>query len=199
MPVERKKRLTKEQRYAQLLGCAIHVAAKKGLGQLVHADVASDAGIGVANVFRYFPTRRDLLRSVVDEVGRFYREQSDVFHANPGNPKQATLDHLIAFEKSIDSHRQFAAVWLQWGASVQNDCGIWDMFQDHNEHLVRTISRTIRHAQPVTKRRQYAMSRSLAQNVIGIAFVLITLKFSDASEEAVQRFMRIALKTQTTL
>lgn len=189
----KKKRLTKEQRHAQLLECAIQVAANKGLGQTAHADVAAEAGVGVANVFRYFPNRSALIRSIVEEVGRFYREQSDQFHSNPNNPHQALRDHLIAFEDSIDIRRHYAAVWLQWGASVQNDCGIWDLFNAHNEYLVRTVSKTIRQAQPESKRREIALSKSRAQSIIGIAFALTMLKFSDASEDAVARFMNIAL------
>jgi len=164
----------------------------KGLGQIAHADVATEAGVVVANVFRYFPNRRALIRGIVDEVGRFYREQSDQFHGNTEKPRDALRDHLAAFEASIDSRRHYAAVWLQWGASVQNDCGIWDMFNEHNDYLVRTISKTIRMAQPESRRREIALSKSRAQSVIGIAFALTMLKFSDASEDAVKRFMSIA-------
>jgi len=198
LPEEGKRRLTKERRHAQLLGYAIDVAAKKGLGQLVHADVAEEAGIVAPTVFRYFPTRRALVRDVVGEVGRFYREQSDQIHINGTYPRKAMRDHLMAFSESFDTHPQYAAVWLQWGASVQNDCGIWDMFKEHNDYLVRTASRSIRKALPKSRRRGYAISRSKAQSLIGVAFALTMLKFSDASEEAIERLMAVALEEQAS-
>ena len=192
-PEKVRRRLTKELRYAQLLNCAISVAAKKGLGQLVHADLAEEAGVVAPTVFRYFPSRRALVRGVVDEVGCFYREQSDHFHSNPARPRQALHDHLEAFSHSIDTHSEYAAVWLQWGASVQNDCGIWDMFREHNDYLIKTLSRTIRKAQPEGRRKDVAMSKIRARSLIGAAFAITMLKFSEAPEDAISRLIKIAL------
>lgn len=187
------RRLTKELRYAQLLKCAIHVAAKKGLGQLVHADVAEEAGVVPPTVFRYFPSRRALVRGVVDEVGRYYRKQLDDFHLKPARPREALHEHLLAFSNSIDTHSDYAAVWLQWGASVQNDCGIWDMFGEHNDYLIKVLSRSIRMALPDGRRKDIATSKIRASSLIGAAFAITMLKFSDAPEEAIVRLITIAL------
>jgi TetR/AcrR family hemagglutinin/protease transcriptional regulator len=193
LPMEGKRRLAKEERHAQLLSYAVSVAARKGLGQIVHADIAEAAGIVPPTVFRYFPSREALMREIVAEVGRFYREQSDGFHSNPDDPDIAIHDHLQAFSHSIDTHRDYAAVWLQWGASVQNDCGIWDMFQEHNEYLIRSVSRTIRQGFPEERRRDYAVSKSRAQNLLGVAFAITMLKLSNASEDAISRLISVSL------
>jgi AcrR family transcriptional regulator len=185
-----KRRLSKEQRHAQLLSCAIHVAAEKGLGQTVHADVANQAGVGTANVFRYFPTRRDLIRGIVQEIGRYYIEQSDLCHASAGLPLEILQRHLKAFSQSVDDHPDYAAVWLQWSASVQNDCGIWDMLQDHNDRLIETISRTIRKT-PSQEPHDVALSRIRARALLGNAFTLTVWKFSSAPKAETEQFISI--------
>lgn len=193
-PSQPKRRLTKEKRKKQLLGFAIKIAASKGLGQLVHADIAEEADMVAASVFRYFPSRKELIRNVVDEVGQFYRNQSDLFHDDPNDPVHAIRDHLEAFSKTIDTHRDYAAVWLQWGASVQNDCGIWDMFQEHNDYLIRQVSRTLRKAQEKYDKNDIEVSRSRARSLLGLAFALTMLKFSNNPQESVDRFISIALQ-----
>lgn len=193
-PRDGKRRLTKEERQEQLLECAINVAAKRGLGHLSHAAVAKQAGVGVPNVFRYFPSRSSLLLNVVDEVGRFYRAQSDVYHEKVTDPRHALYNHLKAFSDSVDTHPDYAAVWLQWSASVQNDCGIWDLFTEHNEYLIKSISRTLRKTEQKGARQNYKLSRSRARSLLGLAFALLMLKFSNASDEAVDRFLAISFE-----
>lgn len=189
--VDGKRRLSRERRLEQLLDCAIRVAAEKGLGLVVHADVAERAGVGAPNVFRYFPSRRDLLRGIVSEISKYYCDQADRFHENPDDPVKALQDHVIAFEESLETHPHYAAAWLQWCSSVQNDCGIWDMFQEHNNRLIKQISRTIRKAQPKGKRRNIAVSHARARSMLSIAFSLTTMKFSGADKETIDRFLGI--------
>jgi TetR/AcrR family hemagglutinin/protease transcriptional regulator len=192
-PEKEKLRLPKEQRHAQLLMLAIAVAAKKGLGQIVHADLAEEAGIVTPTVFRYFPTRQALVRSIVAEVGQYYRDQSDYFHTEPKDPRQAINNHLTAFAESIDTRYDYAAVWLQWGASVQNDCGIWDMFKEHNAHLIQSVSRTIRQAHQ-EQHKDIKRSEIRAQNLIGVAFAITMLKLSDASDDAITQLIALSLE-----
>ena len=192
--VNGKRRLTKEQRLEQLLDCAIRIAAEKGLGQIAHADVAKEAGVGTPNVFRYFPSRRDLLRSIVAEISRFYHKQADPFYTDLEDPLKSMREHLVAFEKSIDTHPHYAATWLQWAASVQNDCGIWDMFQEHNESLTIIMSRATRKAHPKGKGQEIAVSHSRARIMFGTAFVLTTLKLSGADQQIVDQYLSAAVK-----
>lgn len=185
-----KRRLSREKRHAQLLSCAIQVAAEKGLGQTVHADVANRAGVGTANVFRYFPTRRDLIQGIVQEISRYYIEQSDLCHSSAGSPLEILQRHLEVFSKSVDDDPDYAAVWLQWSASVQNDCGIWDMLQEHNDRLIETISRTIRKAASQDP-SDVTLSRIQARALLGNAFTLTVWKFSSAPKAETDQFISI--------
>ena len=49
-----RRRLPKDERRAQLVECAVLVAARKGIGRLAHAEVAREAGVAIPTVFLYF-------------------------------------------------------------------------------------------------------------------------------------------------
>ena len=68
------RRLNPAARRAQLLACAMQVFARRGLGAARHAEVAATAGMSVATVFVYFPTRELLVKAVLDEVARFIHD-----------------------------------------------------------------------------------------------------------------------------
>jgi AcrR family transcriptional regulator len=54
-----------------LLQHAIRVFARWGIGGARHAEIARKAKVAVPTVFFYFPTRKALVNSVLEEVARF--------------------------------------------------------------------------------------------------------------------------------
>ena len=177
--------MTREARGAQLLACAVRLAAEEGLQALVHADVARAANVVVGTVFIYFPTRGDLLRAVVAEVSRYYLAQSAQFHRSDAAPEVALRAHGEAFVASLRTHPEYALVWLQWSASVNDEHGLWALFTAYNAALVEAISGTVLRAWPEGA-RDPAAAETLAHILISTAFTTTRLHFSGASEAAIQ-------------
>jgi len=111
---QRATRMRKEERADLLLDTAVSVFAKKGLGNAKHADIASAAGMSVAATFVYFPTRDDLVNSVLDEISRLILDevlQQDDSEEPPNKRLQAIA---FAFVNAATSHPDHIKVWLMW-------------------------------------------------------------------------------------
>ncbi|WP_158595987.1 TetR/AcrR family transcriptional regulator [Oleomonas cavernae] len=66
----RAPQLQPSERREQLMDCALAVFAERGIGGARHARIAQVAGVATPTVFTYFPTRDDLVASVLAEVHR---------------------------------------------------------------------------------------------------------------------------------
>ena len=168
---------------------AVQVAADMGLGKLVHAEIARANNIVVATVFLYFPDAESLVRAVVEEVGTFYREQCDQYlKAHDASPRDLQA-YSNAFVDSIDTHPQYAAVFLQWAAAVGNEHGIWDMFLEHINYLEKTIARRVKALPFIASSSRGHLVDTFVQLWLGSAFVIIRLKFSGASQKKLRQFL----------
>src|SRR6185369_60404 len=113
----RARRLPPTERRTQLLTCALRVFARRGLGEGRHAEIAKEAGVSVPTVFFYFPTRADLVQAVLDEVERLYVEMAVLIHGCPLPAPRIMLDHATTFANSVDTHPDYARVWLDWSTA----------------------------------------------------------------------------------
>lgn len=66
-----KEQLT-EQRRKQILDAALAVFSRKGYGQSTIPDIAREGGIAVGTIYNYYPSKRDILVSVL--AGRVLSE-----------------------------------------------------------------------------------------------------------------------------
>lgn len=188
-PAPKRRRLSREDRRKELLDSAVQVAADMGLGKLVHAEIARANNIVVATVFLYFPDAESLVRAVVEEVGTFYREQCDQYlKAHDASPRDLQA-YSNAFVDSIDTHPQYAAVFLQWAAAVGNEHGIWDMFLEHINYLEKTIARRVKALPFIASSSRGHLVDTFVQLWLGSAFVIIRLKFSGASQKKLRQFL----------
>lgn len=188
-PAPKRRRLSPEDRKKELLDSAVRVAADIGLGKLVHAEIARANKVAVATVFLYFPDAESLVRAVVDEVGIFYREQCDQHLTGRDASPDDLREYSNAFVDSIDTHPQYAAVFLQWAASVGNEHGIWDMFLEHISYLEKKIARRVKALPFIVMGTRAQLVDTFVQLWLGSAFVIIRLKFSGASQKKLRQFL----------
>ena len=57
-----------ESRSAAILGAAIHMFARKGIGAATMQDVATEAGLSAGAIYRYYPSKDELLRAVFEQI-----------------------------------------------------------------------------------------------------------------------------------
>lgn len=183
------KRLSPEQRKHQLLLDAIPVFAQRGIGRAAHADVAQKSGVSVATVFNYFNTREDLVDEVLDYVAQYYIDLAKSFHHSEDaiqNPTKVLQDHAIAFIGCAQSQPDLVKIWLEWGASVRDDC--WPKYIQFQEQVLDIIEPTIANGLKSGHMHSQLTPRELAQILFGQAHPISLASF--APNPPIQNMMR---------
>jgi len=188
-PAQKKRasRLDQAERRAQLLQCAMRVFARRGLGAARHAEIAEEAGVSVPAVFFYFPTREALVAAVLDEVDRFLVEMAERIHADDRPAPQILLEHARAFAASVDTHPDYARVWLDWSTAIREE--MWPRYLDFQERMVTILARTI---------RRWLSERGVASDVeieddallmVAAAHMVAQMKFTRVPPEKLDHFL----------
>ena len=191
-PRKRASRLDQTERRAQLLQCAMRVFARRGLGAARHSEIAREAKVSVPTVFFYFPTREALVKAVLDEVARFLTEMTVRIHASDADAPDIVLAHAKAFADSVDTHPDYARVWLDWSTAMRDE--IWPLYLEFQENVVGIIANTIRRWQ-----RERGMSQEEADDdarlMVGSAHMIAQLKFTRCAPEKVDHFLRTLVRS----
>ncbi len=143
---KRRQRMQSNLRREQLLDCAVRVIARNGLGSSPHAATAEEAGVSVPTVFAYFPTRLDLLRAVLGEVDRFYKDLSKTAVYRNLNAVESIMAFLEACAKAVSTHPDHTRIWLDWTSSIGQE-DLWSMYLDFHEKSVDRVAAVIRKGQ----------------------------------------------------
>jgi TetR/AcrR family hemagglutinin/protease transcriptional regulator len=116
----RASQLSPAERRAQLTHHAIKAFAENGIGRANHAQVARLAGVAVSTVFSYFPTRENLVDSVLQDL-------EDKLLSIVGN--EVRRPDITAFQKFlnllsnyvhwIDLDPDSVKVFLDWTTSYE--------------------------------------------------------------------------------
>jgi len=191
----RARRLLPAERRAQLLSCALRVFARRGLGEARHAEIAKDAGVSVPTVFVYFPTRGELVNAVLDEVERFFLVLAERVHASALPAPRVLLEHSVAFAESVDSHPDYARVWLDWSTAIRDE--VWPRYLDFQERLVNILEKTIRRGQDEGTFATDVDAEDDARFLLSAAHMLAQMKFMRRAPEKVDRFVRTVIRAAT--
>lgn len=188
----RARRLEQSERRPQLLQCAMRVFARRGLGGARHSEIAKEARVSVPTVFFYFPTREALVKAVLDEVARFLTDMTVRIHASNAPAPDIVLAHAKAFADSVDTHPDYARVWLDWSTAVREE--IWPLYLDFQENIVGIIANTIRRWQ-----RERGVSEEEAEDdarlIVGSAHMIAQLKFTRCAPEKLDHFLRTLVRS----
>src|SRR5262245_13007573 len=189
----RARRLAPAERRTQLLACALRVFARRGLGEARHAEIAKEAGVSVPAVFFYFPTRDELVKAVLDEVERFYLELAEHVHGRDLPAHKILLQHAVAFAESVETHPDYARVWLDWSTAIRDK--VWPRYIDFQEKLVRILEKTIRRGQRKGTFAADVDPEDAALLGLSAAHILAQMKFLRRAPEQVERFMRAVVRS----
>ena len=185
---KRASRLDQADRRAQLLQCAIRVFARRGLGAARHAEIAKEAGVSVPAVFFYFPTREELVIAVLDEVDRFLMEMAEQVHSSGRPAPEILLAHAQAFAASVDTHPDYARVWLDWSTAIREE--IWPKYLDFQERIVALLARTIRRWQTERGIVNDVDIEDDARLMVASAQMIAQMKFTRVPPEKLDHFLR---------
>ncbi|MFC5819002.1 TetR/AcrR family transcriptional regulator [Nonomuraea harbinensis] len=111
-------------RHLRILGAAARIGADRGLERVQMHEVAKEAGVAIATLYRYFPSKTHLFTAVL-------AEQIDRFSESIGRPEPATspedavADVLVQASRQLLRRPALAAAMLQ-SASTANPSVVAD-------------------------------------------------------------------------
>ena len=187
-----------EERRAQLMRIGVQVAAERGIGRLVHADVAQAAGVSTPTAFLYFPDREALVKAVIAEVDQFYRAMARRCHDSARPPMERIRDHLFTFSDSIEADREYAIVWLEWSTSFRNEYGIWDAFVAFQEFVIAQLARSVRRCQETGLVDPRVSAGDSARLIVAGAYAMTQLRLMKRTRPVVKRFVEQMLTQALT-
>jgi TetR/AcrR family hemagglutinin/protease transcriptional regulator len=146
----------------------------------------------VPTVFFYFPTRLDLVDAVLSEVERFYRAMADRIHTQKISTPQILLQHGIAFANSVDTHPDYARVWLDWSTAIREE--IWPRYLQFQSYLVKVLEKTIRRGQREGDFAQDIDPEDNAYLMFDSAHMIAQMKFTQQSPARIERFLHTLVR-----
>ncbi|MGF1685895.1 TetR/AcrR family transcriptional regulator [Photobacterium japonica] len=124
-------RLSPEKRKEQLLRFAMDVFARRGIGRAGHADIADMAGVSVATVFNYFPTREALVEQVLVQVDQHFKDMLTESLSNEEAFKSQLCNMCYRLIDEVIEQQDWVKVWFEWSTSVRDE--IWPQFVSNNQ------------------------------------------------------------------
>jgi len=142
-----KKRLPAEERKKQILKCAVKVFAQTNYQCARVADIASEAGISEAAVYRHFPSKHaiylDVLSHMSSRILIFWQEEID---KEPDSYK-ALRNMGLTYFRRMRRHPGELKIQFQAIAEVGNPEIVKRLHQDHQNYMdliQKVIKRGIR-------------------------------------------------------
>ncbi len=186
MPAKRQWMRTADRR-AQLLESAIHVFAREGIGRASHAGIAAETGVSVATVFVHFPSREALVRDVLETVDAFMSGMIQDVLDSHDDPREALLALARAFADSVDTHPDYARVWLDWSTAVHDEN--WAGWLDFQRRALRRIRKTIRQGVRAGVAPPALDVEAAARIFNGAAHIVALMRFGAARRADVDRML----------
>ena len=120
-----------KERYRRILEAAARHGADKGLERMQMHDVAKDAGVAIATLYRYFPSKTHLFTAL---MGARVQELSDVVADSPAvaDPVEAVSELLVGAGRQLLARPLLAHAMMQSNnASVAtSDSAVTKVFAD---------------------------------------------------------------------
>lgn len=132
-------RLTPDLRIADIIATTRQIIQEKGYESVLTTEVASRCGISEATIFKYFPTKRDLLRTVTEQ---WFGEVLDHIEGtdNQALPIAARLRQVIWESLSIIRHERTLSRYILMELRADPTYKSMHVYQLNRRYTSRVIS-----------------------------------------------------------
>lgn len=138
----RSMRVHGEDRRQALVEVAFHQIAERGFEGLRTREVAAGAGVNIATLHYYFPTKEALIRGVVARaMGRF---RSTL--APHGSPDDQLVNHLKAVRDLMRKEPEVGVVMGELALRSTRDASLARIMRETNDAWHRTLRSLLRRA-----------------------------------------------------
>src|SRR5215831_837625 len=129
-------------RRAALVEAAYNKLAARGFEGLRTRDVAAEAGVNIATLHYYFPTKEKLIEGVVEHAMDRFRTTL----APHGSPSDQLRNHLRSVRRLVQDEPQLGIVMGELALRSARDPGIARIMSDTNEAWHRIVRGLLRRA-----------------------------------------------------
>lgn len=101
-----------KDRHERILRSAARLGAEHGIERMQMGEVAKDAGVAIATLYRYFPSKNDLFVGILHaQVERLRDARTDLALSGPASQSVATV--MIAASRQMLARPKLASAMLQ--------------------------------------------------------------------------------------
>jgi len=133
---------TQEKRSRELVLAAFHQIAERGFEGLRTREVAAEAGVNVATLHYYFPTKEALIRGVLEHAMSRFRTTL----AAHGSPDSQLRNHLRAVRRLLQDEPQLGAVMGELALRSARDASIAALLRETYDAWHATMRGLLRRA-----------------------------------------------------
>ena len=183
---------TQKDRRGALVRAAYNQIAEHGFEGLRTREVAGEAGVNIATLHYYFPTKEKLIEGVVEHAMERFRTTL----APHGSPSDQLRNHLRSVKRLVQEEPQLGVVMGELALRSARDPGIARIMRETNEGWHRTVRSLLRRAVKEGNLRPEMDSDEVAAMVVA---TLRNLTLPVASTETVNtRRLVVAVRPSTT-
>ena len=133
---------TQKDRRGALVRAAYNQIAEHGFEGLRTREVAGEAGVNIATLHYYFPTKEKLIEGVVGHAMERFRTTL----APHGSPSDQLRNHLRSVKRLVQDEPQLGVVMGELTLRSARDPGIARIMRETNEGWHRTVRSLLRRA-----------------------------------------------------
>ena len=131
-----------EARRQQLVRAAFHQVARRGFEGLRTRDVAAEAGVNIATLHYYFPTKEALIGAVLEHAMSRFQTTLEPH----GSPDEQLLTHLRAVRSLLVEEPDLGAVMGELALRSARDESIASIMRSTNQGWHTTVRGLLRRA-----------------------------------------------------
>lgn len=177
------KRLPAKERRKQILRAAIRVFARNGFAGATTREIAEEADVAEALLYRYFNGKKSLFveamrltaQRLLEEMERVSREFED-------QPTDALMQLLLFYRNAVEKHEDFAKMVFVISAELDDD-EIREVYMPFQERTLDLLETTIRQWQKRGLVKDSVPPRAAAWVVVGCFHTIALMKHTGKLEE----------------
>lgn len=177
-----------DKRRQELITAAYRAIAERGFEGLRTRDVAAEAGVNVATLHYYFPTKESLIRGVVDHAMSRFRSTLEPH----GKASSQLRDHLRSVRRLLLDEPELGAVMVELALRSSRDDAIRELLADTFQAWHTTTRGLLRRGVREGTLRRELDSAGAAALVMSTltAFMLPVLSGSPVGDQALTQLER---------
>lgn len=183
-----RRRMNPDDRRAQLLAHGVRVFAQLGIGRASHAEVARAAGVSVATVFNYFPSREILVDHVLSQIDEFLSDMTEKAELSAVPAPEALYKLMMTFADAATTEPYIIRVWLEWSTSIRDDT--WPKYLEFQERIIGRLRQIIMNGQRAGTVGADVDPEDAARMTVGDAHMVALMQFAQRASLDMDRFLR---------